>query len=101
MARTYRKNPYGCFRRPKGHKQSVINGARNIVPDNWEDKPYSKEASQTYNAAVRMMIKGFSVEDTAHRLCRKFGLSYARALDVVEGAEYTVERIQESQKKSA
>jgi hypothetical protein len=37
MGKTYSKNGYKGFRRPKGFKQAKINGSRKAPPTDWDD----------------------------------------------------------------
>lgn len=86
MSRTYKKIPHGYYRHPRGKKQALINGVRfkAIPPDSWEDEYFDKQVWLPQAQVEKMMAVGLSGEEIAHKLRRKFKVSYLRAYGWVQ-----------------
>lgn len=90
MSRTYKKTPYNSLRKPRGHKQARARGDRHVPPSAYEDLDYDSQTRLPYKIAAKELSRGKAVEKIAHKLKRKFGLTYRRALEIVEKEAITV-----------
>jgi len=88
MGKTYRHTPESMHRKPKGHKQAIINGARKkaIPPDSWEDLNHDDEVFMPFQAAVRMIDKGEDKDTIIKRIRQKYKLSQRQAERIVANA---------------
>jgi hypothetical protein len=86
MGKTYKKYPKHFHRRPRGRTQALINEARHgaVPPDAWDDIPHCSSAMLPFNVARKMVLQGkWDLETIAHKLSKKFHLSYKEALDLM------------------
>jgi hypothetical protein len=72
MGKTYKTEPYHLFRSPKGYKQALINKARKIPSQSWDDILPSPEVRLPYKAAVRLLRKGLPHEEIIQIIAGKF-----------------------------
>ena len=84
MSRTLKQMPYHCLRHPKGHKQALVQGARAVPPDPWDDIPHDKQAWQAWQAARSMVIDGASDKRIIASLTGEWGLTMTRAVEIVD-----------------
>lgn len=86
MGKTYKKFNGFKFRRPKGFKNAVINNARLIPPDDWEDLSFDPQCYLPLRAAGDMLSLGIPFDIVVRKLCNKFHLSHHDAKKIVEAA---------------
>lgn len=73
MGKTYKRSPTGIYRRPKGMKRAVLNGARPkaVPPTSWDDIPHCKLAHQHWNLAKNMKDAGVDRETAIRKILKK------------------------------
>lgn len=90
MGKTIRRVPHSYFRRPRGRKQALIQGARKkaIPPDSWDDISHNRECRLPYILGRRFYDEGMSREDAIRILRGKFRLSQSQAKDATYRWEF-------------
>jgi len=85
MGKTYKDYPRSYFRHPRGYKQAVIADARkrSVPPTAWDDYYCDRQCRTPWIVAKKMLLAGLSAEKAAHKIVRKFKVSYVRAMDIV------------------
>lgn len=60
MSRSYKFCPFRVHRRPRGHKQALIQGVRSgaVPPNAWDDIPHDKAAFFPYELVERFVKEG-------------------------------------------
>ena len=84
MGKTYKKFPWGNYRKPRGRKQAVVAGARNkaVPPSAWDDIRADDQCYLPSKIARRNKKSGKTREETVTKLRKKFRLSYKEAMEV-------------------
>lgn len=86
MGKTYRKYTDSPWRRPKGHKQALVQEARKIPPSAWDDLGVSNESLAPWKTIEHLVALGMSEEDVCHKVCRKFSIDYQLSLKLYRRA---------------
>lgn len=81
MSRTLKRVPEGYFRRPKGHRQALLEKARTgklrrraIPPSYWDDVQADKQCYVAMKVADGLAAKGVSYGEIVRKLMGKFGM---------------------------
>jgi len=76
MGKTYKRLGTFCHRKPKGHKQAIINDVRKkaIPPSSWEDINFDEHCYLPYRIAQKLFDDGWSIEDIEYKIKFKFKL---------------------------
>jgi len=85
MGKTYKDCPRSYFRHPRGHKQALVACVRKraVPPTAWDDGGFDRQCRMPWIVAKNMLLDGLSAEKAAHKIVRKFKVSYVRAMDIV------------------
>jgi len=91
VGKTYRAYPDdNCIiRKPKGHKQAIINNARKkaIPPSAWDDLPHNPECYLPFHIASRMIDNGFDDNTIIKKLKIKYKLTQRQAEEVLNSCK--------------
>jgi hypothetical protein len=92
MSRTYKKYPHRYFRRPRGHRQALVNGVRSkaVPPSSWDDINHDYQCWKPHDIALALHKKGWSNDRIVKHLRFKFKMTLKQAERCVDysGAWY-------------